>query len=625
MAKKKKQITVDALKEYVRTEGAEFLKRPNVTSVGIGYKQTGGKKSKTLSVQFTVGEKIAAESLEQSGLESLPKTVSVGGVEVPTDVLERSYTTEYRPVKITAKLEAASPRKVAVDPVQPGVSIGHFKISAGTLGCVVYDAHSGAPYVLSNWHVLHGGAGQIGDSIVQPGKHDDNRIERNKVGKLVRSHLGAAGDCAIATIDSRRLDETLLDLNVKVNAIAEPELDDRVTKSGRTTDVTFGIVTRVHVTSRIDYDGVGEREIGGFEIGPDPEHPAANGEISMGGDSGSAWVAVERNKATSTMLGLHFAGETGNAPEHALACYPASVFEKLEILPAPPTVLRPEAAASGYAPAFLGATIAVPQPATTAVRNDLLKVDDEPVLDYMHFSVAMSKSRKFARWVAWNIDGSSLRRLSRTNIRFKKDPRLPAAAQIGDELYANNDLDRGHLARRADLLWGSAAAAERANVDSFFFTNITPQHAEFNQSSAGGIWGELENAIFADVEVEELKISVLGGPIFRTADPEYRGVKLPKQFWKIIYYREVGDATVVAKGFVLTQADLISGLEALELPEFAVFEVPIPRIGELTGLKFAGAEGPETTRGKRAPARRTRQSAETVGIRRITSVREIVG
>ena len=59
---------------------------------------------------------------------------------------------------------------------------------------------------------------------------------------------------------------------------------------------------------------------------------------------------------------------------------------------------------------------------------------------------------------------------------FRLDPRIPAAEQTGEEAYADNDLDRGHIARRSDLLWGTLTEARQANTDSFYFTNITPQH-----------------------------------------------------------------------------------------------------------------------------------------------------
>ncbi len=623
----KKAITVEALKKYVRKEAQQLLKQPNVTSVGVGYKIKGGKPTKELSIQFTVGKKVALEALETIGAVELPKSVNVDGVEVPTDVLERSFEAEFREVNVKTKLEAAAPRKVAVDPIVPGVSIGHPSISAGTVGCVVYDAHTGKPYVLSNWHVLNSCAGRIGDPIVQPGSHDDDRIQRNIAGRLVRSHLGVAGDCAIATIDNRRLSPEIADLGVAVERVGEPELDDRVVKSGRTTAVTYGIVRRVDVHVTIDYGTAGEHMIGCFEIGLDEDHPAADGEISMGGDSGSAWLAVERNRPSNMLLGLHFAGETGDAPEHALACYPGSVFEKLEIRPTPLEVIPEAAVGIGYAPAFLGASVPLPAPANAQVLDDVLDVDGKRVFDYMHFSLAMSRSRKFARWVAWNIDGGSLRRLSRTGIDFKKDPEIPAAAQVGDELYANNPIDRGHIARRADLVWGTLAEARRANVDSFFFTNITPQHEAFNQSAAGGIWGELEDAIFADVDVEDLHVSVIGGPIFSSSDPVYRGVPLPKQFWKILYFRETGDETVRAKAFLLTQADLLNELEVLELPEFSVYEVAVARVSEMTGLTLPAPVAPEIV--PRRPRKRgRRESVEAApprpAVRRITSASDIV-
>jgi hypothetical protein len=54
-------------------------------------------------------------------------------------------------------------------------------------------------------------------------------------------------------------------------------------------------------------------------------------------------------------------------------------------------------------------------------------------------------------------------------------------------MSARNGLDRGHLARRADLVWGSLPVARKANIDSFYFTNITPQVDDFNQSVRNGV------------------------------------------------------------------------------------------------------------------------------------------
>src|ERR1044071_5535953 len=278
---------MEELKQFVRTQGKDYLRDRNITSVGIGYKQKDGEPSKELAIQFSVGTKATPEALAALDTVEIPKSFVIGGVEVPTDVIQRDFKAD---INVVAE-PAPSNRKTRLDPIAPGISVANKRISAGTIGCIVFDQHTGAPYMLSNWHVLHGPDGSIGDEIVQPGPHDDNRVDLNGIGKLVRSHLGAAGDCAIATIEGRAFKPEILDLGVKVEKIGEPNLDDKVIKSGRTTDVTHGIVTRIHTIAKIDYGGsVGEQEVGGFEIGPDEDHPATNGEISMGGDSGSAWL-----------------------------------------------------------------------------------------------------------------------------------------------------------------------------------------------------------------------------------------------------------------------------------------------------------------------------------------------
>jgi endonuclease G len=204
----------------------------------------------------------------------------------------------------------------------------------------------------------------------------------------------------------------------------------------------------------------------------------------------------------------------------------------------------------------------------------------------------MSKSRRFALWVAWNVDGGSIQKLDRSGIPFVKDPRLPAEFQIGDELYTNNPIDRGHLARRADLCWGVASEAKQANIDSFFFSNITPQHERFNQSMRRGLWGRLEDAIFEDVDVADLRVSLLGGPILRSSDPVVRGIRIPVEFWKLVAYTDTADNTNKVRAFILTQRNLITDMvepELLELDEFRLFNVPLSRIEREVGIRFTTA------------------------------------
>jgi endonuclease G len=342
--------TEQELIELVRTKARAYLKLPNVTSVGVGKRIVAGETKDELAIQFTVGKKLVPELVVAEGLTLLPETiVADDGTEVPVDIVERSYTPSFQivepPSLASLAPEALTPaqiRRRRQDPIRPGLSIAHTAVTAGTIGGIVFDAANGTPLILSNWHVLHGPDGTVGDLVVQPGPLDDANIHANGVGRLVRSHLGLSGDCAVASIVGRRVDERVFELDVVPRRIAEPNIDDLVVKSGRTTGVTFGIVRRTGVSAKIDYGGsVGEREVGGFEIGPNPSKPPSGGEISSGGDSGSFWL-VDEDGARDVVVGLHFAGETDPNPsaEHALACNIRTVFEKLQV-----SFVRPESEA----------------------------------------------------------------------------------------------------------------------------------------------------------------------------------------------------------------------------------------------------------------------------------------
>ena len=275
-SKSENVLTPEQLRKFIRAHGATYLEDPNVTSIGIGRDSDGDPTAGPLCIQFTVATKSDdASVLEDLGTQVLPSSITIEGVEIPTDVIERSYRAGLRVLEVSHKSE----RKQRIDPLQPGVSISHPDGTAGTLGAIVYDRADGASCALSNWHVLHGSTGFIGDPVVQPGPADDNDVDRNGSGFLRRSHLGAAGDCAIATIDERGIDRDVFELETSIGRIGEPELNDLVVKSGRTTGVTFGRVRRVDVMAKINYgSSVGDVAIGCFEIGPDPENVLSYGD-----------------------------------------------------------------------------------------------------------------------------------------------------------------------------------------------------------------------------------------------------------------------------------------------------------------------------------------------------------
>jgi endonuclease G len=206
-------------------------------------------------------------------------------------------------------------------------------------------------------------------------------------------------------------------------------------------------------------------------------------------------------------------------------------------------------------------------------------------LDYTHFSLRMRPDRRLAAVTAVGIDGALLRDVSREGIEWRLDPRLPADQQTGPAVYARNDLDRGHLVRRADAVWGSAAEAQRGNEDTFHYTNAAPQAAAFNQGEE--LWLGLETYLLTHAASWQRRLVVVTAPVLDPGDPVYRGVQLPLRFVKVAAF--VQDGELAATGYVLDQTPLVGNLpqaadDAPPLGPFRTFQAPIADVAALTGL-----------------------------------------
>ena len=199
---------------------------------------------------------------------------------------------------------------------------------SGTLGSLVQDA-LGNLYALSNNHVLaRVNVATPGEEINQPGQIDQKCDQVGVVADLSdfvvikfkkgRGGGGAANevDAAIAQVraDQVRSDGSILDIGtVSANTVAA-FVGQTVQKSGRTTGLTFGMVSAVDVTVDVGYSA----ECGGplnqtarfvnqIRIGP--------GGFSAGGDSGSLVVeegAVDSNDGRPRAVGLLFAGSSNS-------------------------------------------------------------------------------------------------------------------------------------------------------------------------------------------------------------------------------------------------------------------------------------------------------------------------
>jgi len=282
---------------------AEF---PNVVGMAAGIKRkTGYSPTGEPALLILVEEKIALSELISKHI-------------IPTELF--GMQTDVIPVgKIYAQ-----PLTTRVRPAQPGYSIGHKSVTAGTIGAMVYDrldndtlgGHPGIPenyYILSNNHILAASnAAAIGDPILQPGPFDGGTDPNDTIGALAKfipiefypdvplASQNNLVDAAIATADFQNIDRTIFWIGhphgYAVNETVDSYIGEYVKKTGRTSSFTTGCILAVNAMIDVTFpDG----RIARFS------DQILTSAMSQGGDSGSL-VLTSDNMA----VGLLFAGSS---------------------------------------------------------------------------------------------------------------------------------------------------------------------------------------------------------------------------------------------------------------------------------------------------------------------------
>jgi len=240
----------------------------------------------------------------------------------------------------------------------------------------------------------------------------------------------------------------------------------------------------------------------------------------------------------------------------------------------------------GYNPSFLeGFHVPLPTP-TVSRADDVLRLEDGSAeINYQHFTVVMSKPRRMALFTAVNIDGKTTVKIARTRDVWAYDGRVPIESQLGDELYNDNDLDRGHLVRREDPNWGGKVKAGVANDDTFHFTNCSPQMSGMNQVT----WLGLENYILKNARTWKDRVTVFTGPVFGADDLTYRGIRIPLAYWKVIAFLSDSQKPS-ATAYMVDQEKELSTLEAA-FGRYKTYQRSIRYIESVSGLSFGSLSG----------------------------------
>lgn len=214
------------------------------------------------------------------------------------------------------KLESPTTLQKRRRPLVIGCSIGHFSITAGTLGCFVKDRRTDATLILSNNHVLaNENQAKKGDAIIQPGDLDNGTRPKDVVAtlrKFVKLSTSAVNlvDCADATpVKGITFNEKTLGRFGKLAGLGPAVVDegDVVRKVGRTTGETSGRVTAFEMDNVVvGYD------IGNLRFDDQIEIEGAGVHaFSDGGDSGSLIVDEDRKAVALLFAGGDSGGSNG--------------------------------------------------------------------------------------------------------------------------------------------------------------------------------------------------------------------------------------------------------------------------------------------------------------------------
>ena len=296
-------------------------KKQNVNGVAVGHKIVNGKDTGKLCVKVLVRKKLAKSELLSKDV--IPQTVN----GIPTDV------------KQVGEIVAFQARTDRWRPAPGGVSIGHYLITAGTLGVFVKDSTTGETLILSNNHVMaNSNSAAKGDAIIQPGAYDGGIYPGDRIAELERHVIiqfqggSDSGDCSIAKatsgllnffakiigskhrliptkissianevdaavakpIDNSLIRDDIVDIGV-ITGTKSAVINMTVRKSGRTTGTTTGIIEMLDATVDVGY--------GGSLVATFENQIVANA-MSSPGDSGSLVV----DGTDPLAVGLLFAG-----------------------------------------------------------------------------------------------------------------------------------------------------------------------------------------------------------------------------------------------------------------------------------------------------------------------------
>ena len=197
-------------------------------------------------------------------------------------------------------------------------------------------------------------------------------------------------------------------------------------------------------------------------------------------------------------------------------------------------------------------------------------------LCFSAFGIFYSGQTKTPLWSAYKLTPERIRKAARVKRAdsFKPYTKLPREwrAELAD--YSRTGFDRGHLAPFA--IMDSVHQGE----ESFYLTNIVPQHAAFNR----GEWSSIESRVRN--YAKKNTVYVITGALFLTQNLERvnQRVLAPSHMYKLVYDpRKRQSMAFVATNKPKTQVRLMN---AQELEQFSKGSLVLPAAYKQTAAQL---------------------------------------
>ena len=205
-----------------------------------------------------------------------------------------------------------------------------------------------------------------------------------------------------------------------------------------------------------------------------------------------------------------------------------------------------------------------------AVSKDEKKQNNK-LIAHEHYQLSYNFEHAQAEWVFHSLNYLPDDFIfDRTN-NFRQDPILKSMGPNRQD-YLNSGYDRGHLAPSQDF-----AFSEEAVSDSFYYSNMSPQNSDFNQT---GLWFKIENQIRRWSSVKSTQLFIFSGPVLtnklKKLKPDSK-VSLPNMFYKVILAK-TQNGKYHAVGFLVPNLNI--------LRDHMLYRVPVDHIEKVTGLDF---------------------------------------